>query len=272
MADLDLSGWSKTTQVSGETLRQTAQAGWAGLFISPAKDRRYAATIALGDIAEIVDGVSGHQVTLRQLRSSGLSTGHDVGNGKAVPTGSIAAILSRNVIPFGITDIRFSVKSSAFKAPLRTEGRRNECIAVREFVDRRGTLTAAPLPSAAVHMSGLYLIRSVLADSLLLCAILNSSVVADWIAAKTGATINPAFRTLTIGDLRHVPVPLSVVALGVGKPAGMGKRPVQLRLQAEIVRQAGLISRSAQTGGDRSARLSRVDELVSELYAVSEEM
>jgi hypothetical protein len=123
---------------------------------------------------------------------------------------------------------------------------------VRELCSRNGALVAAVAPPGTVPRYGIFTIR--LVDSSLdpdvLTAILNSGLIARYVRSSCDGVLKESFNRIRIGDLRRLPVPVTLV---------------HGPLRRDLARISRMIAKGAVS---EDCNLATIDELVTQAYEV----
>jgi hypothetical protein len=180
---------------------------WTSLFLTRAQRSLSRNTKCLTTVSSIRSGVSGKAFRLQRCDS-----GHTVREcekifNEHIPFGHIPAILSRNVGPMSLGRIAFfsrlDLRNETHAHAITSAG----CVAVRRLVAGDGRLLASPLLFKSLPVKGVFVVDQLELNPYVLSAILGSSTVAHWLKFNSGAQVNPNFQSVTIGDLRRIPIP-----------------------------------------------------------------
>jgi TaqI-like C-terminal specificity domain/N-6 DNA Methylase len=106
--------------------------------------------------------------------------------------------------------------------------RQHTRVFVREICGRDGSLVAAVAPSGVIARHGVFDIRPTRLSARIICALLNSTWVAKYVASSCAGFHKESFGRVTAKDLRTIPIPLSLL--------DEADAPESRRVQGEVVR------------------------------------
>lgn len=262
--DLDATSDLRVSPIDPNRLLSSS---WTSLLLTHPRTIANRGTRGLSEIATIRAGQPG--LKLRLLRSD---HGHtrkecEVVFCSVLPFGHLPAILSRNVQPLTLDNIRFYTRPTGSR-PTESGDIASHCsVVLRRLVTSEGRLVAAPLRFRALPVKGVIHVLPHRMDPFLLSSILGSGAVARWIRLNTGTQINPKFQTITISDLRRVPIPIVATQYGTPFRQHDGGKSGGLSICRMIVQKERAPGRSGLNEARRKLIFTEIDKLVDRLYA-----
>jgi hypothetical protein len=181
-------------------------------------------TLPLGDLAHILPGIQVYcrgkglpRQTAEMVRRRSFTSGE--------PTaGALPAVSGRDVRAFEILEPREHVLFGPWLARPGTHARHlDSCrVFVRELCRRDGTLTAAIAPPGVLPLHGVLTVIPTGIDARLLVALLNSLAVAEYVRTHASSILKVDFQKITVGELRHMPIPAAAVTPDVRSAHDLG--------------------------------------------------
>jgi hypothetical protein len=191
-----------------------------------------AKVIRLGQIADVLLGVEPYRVG----RGSPKQTHQDVARRPFTfdqfREGTVPVARSRNIRRFCVGTTSEFIR---FGPWLAAPGRNLEIadlprVFVRQICARDGSLVAAVAPSGMVARYGVFTVVCDQVSPDILCAILNSTVVARYVRLGCASYHKESFGRITIGDLRELPIPIALLT----SERGVERRTLHGKLMSKV--------------------------------------
>jgi hypothetical protein len=213
--------------------------------------------VPLGSIARIRSGIVPYRVGRGVPRQTPEIVGRTPYTFKNRVIGSVALLRSRQITPFACLAAREYVRLGPHLAFAGAHGSvlNQHRIFVREVCSREGRLVAAPAPSGVVPRYGIFSVEIDDANMAVVCAILNSDVVAKYVRSVCDGVFKESFNRVRIGDLRRLPVPKSLLVPGKSR---------------RIIENASRRLRRTSTPRSRTLCLREIETVVCGAYGVQQ--
>jgi hypothetical protein len=172
----------------------------------------------LGNIAEILLGIEPYRVG----RGRPKQTHHDLVlrafTFHRFRRGTIPVARSRDLARFRVGQISQFIQFGPWlAAPARQlEFAYHPRVFVRQICGRDGSLVAAVAPLGTVARYGVFTIVCNEICPNILCALLNSKIVAQFVRLHCAGYHKESFGRITVGDLRRLPIPKALLKRGEG--------------------------------------------------------
>ena len=246
-----------TTRTISQSRLSRSGRPWFPCISVERKPNFRAKTINLGDIADISIGIIPYRVgrgTPRQTEAIVREKSYTLA---AFEPGSVPILRSRHVLSYRGDPPDEYMRLGPHLAYIGDHGfsRFQRRVLVRELCARDGRLVAAPAPAGVVPRYGVFSIRLAGISENVLCAILNSSTIAQYVRTTCDGVFRESFNRIRANDLRFMPMPelLASQTLTKGSPAH------ELDQTVRRLRRSRRLER-------RVALSAKIDTLVAEAY------
>jgi hypothetical protein len=177
-------------------------------FVPPVEATR------LGQIADVLLGVEPYRVGRGRPKQTHRDVARRPFSFDRFRNGTVPVARSRNIRRFSVGGPSEFIR---FGRWLAAPGRHLEFAArprvfVRQICGRDGSLVAAVAPSGMVARYGVFTVVCDQVSPDILCAILNSTVIARYVRFSCASCHKESFGRITIGDLRELPVPVALLS------------------------------------------------------------
>ncbi len=182
----------------------------------------------------------------------------------------LPAVRGRDVQPFRLVEPSCFIRYGPWlsRPGRHRELRRKQRLFVREICRRDGRLTAAMATDGYIPLHGVLTLvpRSIELSHLL--GLLVSEATAEYVRHHTASFLKVDFQKITVGEMREVPVPVTLVAPAAREKLGLGARSdVEKDLCCRLDRTvAGL--RQSTGSSSAEAPANELDEIVAALFAL----
>lgn len=263
-------GPPQSFKIRHKELKRFAGAAWSPLLTGRGPGEESVAMVALDRLAIVAPGVQLYGAgrgTLRQTAEVVRLRPYSLPGPGA---GATPAIRGRDVQPFRVLDPSEYVSFGAWLARVGGHDgyRRTSRIFVRELIRRDGRLSAAVARDGFIPLHGVLTVVPTRVDPRVLVAILNSAKAAEYVQAHASSFSKVDFQRITVGELRRMPVPASIV-----DPPSREDLELSPRSKRESVLLADLVAlvdelASDQTPGEKRAAdlRDRLETVVSALF------
>ena len=243
---------------------------WSPALIAAQSPSSGVRSVPLGDVADVLSGVN------LARRERGMSGKQSVANRRRLLSvsgrrrGAVPAVKGSDVREFRVNKPSHYLR---VEPPLQEIARhrsisRSERVYIRELCRRDGKLNAALAPPGTIPMAGVHTVVPRDIDPLVLVAVMNSRVAAEYVRCHTASFTKVDFQKITVQELRQMPIPVAALnahsrrRLGLGRPVKheTNKRSQVRRLARKLV--DGTLTRMHQMDAARQ----EIEPAVEHLY------